>query len=205
MASAQYNALTTRIADLKARFLNFTIAPDALPTQHELDMIASFKLLAHAEFEHFIEERIKRALEESKKRWFNDRKVTRCLFNATLAAFPHFEKYKNPFYNGSSKSAVDDLVDRSTREAMQVIVENNGIKETAFNRLCYLGGLLIDDISGTLVASMDSYGTERGDVAHKPVLRVRSLKDPQIEASEAEGILKLLEKFDDDITASLAI
>jgi hypothetical protein len=201
MPSQQYSNLRQRHEELVRRFVDFTIPLNRDPTSHELDMIASFKLLMHSEIETFIEDRVTFAIAESVQKWNNQKLPTRCLFNLVVRWYPWFEKERNPFVSPQSVQQIEDLVSTCARKARDEISQNNGIKQAAFTRLAYSGGLLNDDLSGTLLASLESYGASRGDVAHKAVGRVSSLNDPRVEADDARQLVQLLEQFDEGISA----
>lgn len=204
MPSQQYSNLRQRHEVLVRRFVDFAIPLDRDPTSHELDMIASFKLLMHAEIETFIEDRVTFAIAESVRNWYDRKVPTSCLFHLIVRWYPWFEKDRNPFVNPRSVQQIGDLIAMCVRKASDEIAQNNGIKQAAFTRLACSGGLLNDDLSGTLLASLESYGTSRGDVAHKAVGRVSSLKDPRVEADDARQLVQLLEQFDEGISAIIA-
>jgi hypothetical protein len=202
MPSPEYEALRSRIAELAKRFVDFDIPYDRDPTPHELDMIASFKLLAHAEFETFIESRILDTIQQGLAAWKNQKKVTRALFGLLLRWYPYFEQDQNQYAFPQPMTTITDLLERLSRIAEREINDNNGIKKEAFSRLCYSVGILSDDISPLLLAALESYGKHRGDIAHNPVGKVRTLNDPRVEANDASQIVIFLDQFDQHLTST---
>lgn len=199
MPSAEYTTLSARLDDLTRTFVDFDIPVDRNPEPKELDMIASFKLLMHAELETFIEDRVSFAVRQSLDMWINRKLVTKCLLNLVIRWYPYFEKDKNIYSLPPTTDVVKNLLELCSRRANDEIRENNGIKQHGFTKLAYSAGFLAEDLSGTLLASLESYGKTRGDVAHAAVGRVQTLKDPRVEASEAKQLVELLKQFDEDI------
>lgn len=81
--------------------------------------------------------------------------------------------------------------------AEQKIIDNNGIKTRSFLMLCILFGVMPDDVDQTLLSTLDSYGSNRGDVAHRSISRVRTIQAPTDEKSSAITILQLLKSLCD--------
>lgn len=204
MPSPEHIVLRARIEELSGRFVDFDIPPEREPTTHELDMIASFKLLAHAEFETFIETRIRDTLRRSLEKWKSDRQVTKALFGFLLRWYPWFEKDKNLFASPQPLQKITELLEASLRKATAEIDENNGIKREGFSRLCFSAGILVNDLSPILLAALESYGRSRGDVAHNAIGKVRTLNGPRIEANDAKQIVDLLDQFDELLIAASA-
>lgn len=204
MPSAEHTALSTRISELAKRFVDFDIPLDRDPSAFELDMIASFKLLAHAEFETFIETRIRETIKQGIETWKVDKRVTRALFGLLLRWYPYFEQDKNPFASPQTLASVTDLIELLERKAERELDENNGIKKEAFSRLCHSVGILLDDLSPVFLAAVESYGKNRGDIAHNAVGKVRTLNDPRVEVSDALQIVGFLDQFDQQLTIAAA-
>lgn len=199
MPSPEYAALTTRINALSARFVDFDIPIDQNPTQDQLDSIAAFKLLAHAEFETFIETRISQAIQGAVNHWSSTGRVTKPLFALLLRWYPWFEKDKNTYFAPQQIADVALLMQRLLKNALEEIAENNGIKKDTFSRLSYSAGLFTDDHQAMLLAALESYGKNRGDVAHNAVGKVRTINDPRVEAADAKQIVDFLEPFDQQL------
>ena len=201
MNSKEFQELDRRLKELTAQFVNFEIPIDRDPTSQELDSIKAFKLLMHAEFETFIEDRILEAITDSVAQWVNGRAISRCLFNLVLRWQDSNKDEIKPglVYDGAR---LNELVRRCKKRACDEIEDNNSIKRDAFLRMCSSAGLLSEDLSGTLLANLESFGKDRGEVAHKGAGKVRSINAPGVEAKAADDIVKLLKQFDLDLAAA---
>ena len=199
MPSLSYLQLKDRLITLRQRFLNFDIPLERTPSESELDSIACFKLLMHAEIEAFIEERVSFAVEQTIKSWQEGKQLNRCAFQMLLRwrsdiAEPNLAASVSP-----QRDDVEAVLLFLRRKALDEIRSNHGIKEDAFKRLASLAGMAADDHANLLLTSLESFGRGRGDVAHLPPGRVRSLSGPQDEADAAEKLLDQLSEFDDYI------
>ena len=132
MPSPEHQALRARISELSTRFVDFDIPLDRDPNSHELDMIASFKLLAHAEFETFIEGRVRDTIRRSLTAWKENQKVTRALIGLLLRWYPHFERDQNPFANPQTLQRATELFERISVKAEKEIQDNHGLKKKLF-------------------------------------------------------------------------
>ena len=202
MSSRQYDELKRRVDELRVQFVDFDVPIDRDPTRQELSNIAAFKLLAHAEIQTYVEDRISECLGQSFQMWQQDRKVSRCLLGLVLRwAGPIAERdHFSTSHNGPS---VDELMNRCLSSARDEISSNNSIKREAFSRLASSAGFLAQELDGTLLAELESFGKTRGELAHKAVGKVRVLNAPSVEAQAAKNIVELLEQFDVELTDRL--
>ncbi len=201
MASVDHTSLSSRIDELVVRFVDFDIPLDRGPTSEELDRIAAFKLLVHAELEGFVEARTTYAVDEALRLWKAQRKVTRALMMLALR-WSAIDECRLSF--GVANTEFDQQVERCAQRAREEIDANNGIKLEALQRLACSAGFLVDDLQATLTGAANSYGKDRGDVAHKPVGKVRSLNDPRAEAAAARGLVDELKAFDEHLLSFLS-
>ena len=193
MPSRRYTELRARVDDLKSRFIGIDMSFERDATDHEKDLIASFRLLVHAEVEMFIEDRVKGALAEDARAWRADHKLGKSLLNVLIEHLPAVAQDRKRVNNRDDlKRRVEDCLARAIKE----VDENNGIKRDTFLRLAFSAGILRDDVPEPLLTALDGYGRHRGDVAHKGVGRVRSLNAPSAEGSMAIDLVTLLKDFD---------
>ena len=97
MSSAEHKVLNSRIEELARHFVDFDIPLDRAPNNRELDLIASFKLLTHAEFEFFIEDRVRSTIERSVEIWKTDRRVTKPLVGLLLRWYLKYANQNNVY------------------------------------------------------------------------------------------------------------
>jgi hypothetical protein len=195
---SHFQHLETRISILEQTFLADQILSERLdPTgftpNHE--RLAAFRLLAHAEFEEFIESKAREGLARlsalATSTSFRLKDMHQLL---AIAHYFHFDiGLADPFDQGRYIQKSTNLI----TTAEQKISGNNGIKRRSFLMLCILFGVMPDDVDQTLLATLDSYGTNRGDVAHRSISRVRTIQAPSDEERSANTIVKLLKSFYD--------
>jgi hypothetical protein len=193
MPSRQYTDMQSRIEDLKSRFVDFEIPFERDATVHELDCIAAFRLLVHAEVETFIEDRIKHAISEVSRTWKQHRAFGQCLLHMMIKWLPVMAKEGKPTNIPMDRAELDLRVEYCVGKAKDEVNENNSIKRDALLRMSFSAGLLPEDLSEPLLTALDGYGRERGDVAHQSVGRVRTLYAPRVEGGKATDLVILLE------------
>jgi hypothetical protein len=193
-----FQHLETRISILVQTFLADQIQSERLdPTGFtpNPERLAAFRLLAHAEFEEFIENKAKEGLSRLKalaaSTGFRIRDMHQLL---AIAHFLHFDVgLVSPFDHTSYISKSQTLIKKAEKE----ISDNNGIKRHSFLLLCIFFGVMPDEVDQTLLSTLDSYGSNRGDVAHKSISRIRSIQAPSDEKINATTIVNLLKTFYD--------
>lgn len=195
--SSNFIYLQDRIHDLENKFINDQVAAetaDVISFIPDLDRIAAFKLLVHAEIEDYLEKKAKEWIDNK------DSILKSGVFpvNTMLDIFPILTilekeiKFEIPF----DKVKFAKELSAALQQANKVIIEkNNGIKSDSFLKLSLLCGKAIDEIDYTISLQLNEYGKDRGDVAHKSALRARTLQAPSIELKRANDILVSLQQY----------
>lgn len=184
--------LETRITALSTRFLDPQIANEAdasfIP---DLDSIAAFRLLAHAEIEDWMERYASEELTQLKSNvaTISLRQAYRVTNLAILFAVP--VSFELPFDETKIRGQLNETLAR----ASQFLKDNNGIKAMSFCKLAMICGACVDEVDVSLVQALNSFGTARGMVAHKSSQRVTTLRAPSAEKTEATGLVQLLKMF----------
>lgn len=196
MTNFPITSLEARVNELIQKFVQEQIEAERnepLSYTPDLDKLAAFRLLVHAELEEFIETKAKTALREKIKKIkapdFKTREHPELFAISSILSVQLPSEH--PFDKAKFISCIEDLI--KTAEAN--IAKNNGIKESSFQKLSIFCGKMIDEIDETLAASLSSYGKNRGDVAHKSALRVSTLLAPSIEAKSATDIVAGLKTY----------
>jgi hypothetical protein len=187
---------------LSKRFVPKAIPLEREPLPEELDSIACFQLLLHSEIETYLEERISDVVKHALDYWKRRHSLNQCGFHLLLRWYN-----VSPGVATEEPHSFDDitaLLEKHYEKSRDVVAQNHGIKKTSFTTLTALAGFPSDHFSGSLLPSLDSFGTRRGDVAHRPVARVRTLNDPLSEAEDASQLVKLLLQFDVEVEAVLS-
>lgn len=193
-----FGALSRRVKALTEKFVADQImgeAADLAGFVADVDKLAAFRLLAHAEIEEFLESKAREGLETLKSALSAPGFTVRNspgLF--TLAnALGEALAVSWPFDPTTFKKDAGKLIDA----AEKAISNNNGVKGPSFFQLSIIAGKMPDEVDPSLGASLSSYGQSRGDVAHKSVTRVRTILAPSAEAKTASDLVQALGTYFD--------
>lgn len=188
--------LEKRVQALAAKFVDDQAAAeqkDPTTFQPDLDRLAAFRLLVHAEIEEYLEAKARAALAALESK----------VLAATFSVKQHPEifemgvmldvpmPFECPFVLGNFNSAVKALL----RTARKSVDDNNGIKPGSFLTLSVLCGKHIDEVDPSLAGDLEAFGRARGDVAHKSVSRVRTILAPSAELSAAKSLVSGLRTY----------
>lgn len=185
--------LENRVDALSARFLDQQIQQEADTTfTPDIDAIAAFKLLVHAEIEDWIERYATDQIIDLEKRVKQAAQLRSSARLITLAAlFEITLPLSLPFDEAKLRAQFTATLNC----ARMFIKDNNGIKSGSFCKIAAICGACIDEIDTALVQALNSYGTARGMVAHKSAQRATSLLAPSAEKNEAINLVRLLKSF----------
>lgn len=190
--------LHSRLTELSKKFVDQQIEyeiADPIIFIPDLDQLAAYRLLMHAELEDFLEKKAGEGI--------------RSLYNAIGIQGDFSEFYSRAFLLFSLTKQSLQLIDFEDRHSvifsMQTLVDmalkeiknNNGIKSRSFILLSFCAGKSIDQVDQELLASLKSYGKERGEVAHQSVTRTKTLQAPTTEKKNATELVEKLAKYFD--------
>jgi len=165
-------AKSSRLKKLIKRidFLETHILPqervDGNYTKKEVDLIKSYVLLVHAEFEAYIEDKAKDKASKSLNNWGSSRKKSSCL-QAILAFSGNEINYDNE--RKTNTQSIEFRVNKAVNHYLNLIKKNNGVKESDILGILLPLGLELSDLDGTWLSVMDSFGSTRGNIAHNSV------------------------------------
>jgi hypothetical protein len=190
--------LAARIAELRQAFLprRFSLTGDYRSSVH--DRARGFRLLVHAEFESYIEDRALEVANSAIAAWSSNRALRPALI--ALAAFDDKSGWQDlSILNPASSRQAPDLVQRlnaaAGRYRTYLTRGNHGVKEKNLLRILMPLGIEASDIDTQWLAAIDSWATDRGDLAHKSKTKLSVLPDPQVELTRArylrDGFLEL--------------
>lgn len=193
---AYFKALEVRVDSLIEKFMADQIVGEATdPASYvpDIDRLAAFRLLAHAEFEEFLEAKAKEGLAKLKADVMEPSVTVRdilgifplaCALDVKVSvAWPH------------DSAAFQNEACRVIRQAETAIVENNGVKGGSFFLLSLMSGKLPDEVDQSLGSSLTSYGKNRGDVAHRSATRVRTMQAPSAEVKAVRDLVLALATY----------
>jgi len=195
---SHFQHLEARVSILVQTFLADQIADERLdPTGFtpNPERLAAFRLLAHAEFEEFIESKAREGL--ARLSGLAASANFRLKDMHQLLAIAHYLQFDIGMAEPFDKARYISKSSKLITTAKQKISDNNGIKTRSFLMLCILSGVMPDDVDQTLLSTLDSYGSNRGDVAHRSISRLRTIQAPTDEESSVKTIVRLLKSFYD--------
>ena len=185
-------ALRARIIALRAKFLDAQLAAernDPLTFVPDIDNLAAFRLLAHAEFEDYLETKAREGLTSIETAFRNGQDTVRQNVSVLVIAISLSKPLRLVLPHWPAD--VTELL----RTARDWIAKNNGIKDASFTMLSVFSGKMPDEIDGALSASLSTYGTSRGDVAHKSATRVTTIQAPSVEAQAVDDLIAGLDNY----------
>lgn len=193
-----YRLLAERLTALAQKFIDDQVQAEiADPTtfQPDIDRLAAFRLLIHAEIEDFLEAKAKDNLQAIAQRmttglpWMRQSPELLPIAIALKRAAPQEDTLDVQRH----ANFVHDLLGA----ARGAITDNNGIKTPSFALLSLCAGKTLDEVDGVLSAGLNSFGKNRGDVAHKSVTRCASLQAPSAELQTARTLVAQLATYFD--------
>jgi hypothetical protein len=192
--SARFKKLQRRIDQLKIRLIPKT-RPAGNYTAREQDLIRAYRLLSHAEFESYLEDR---ALEIATKALHSF--VVRGKTGHALAAMMSFSPLSPQSPPGNLNTSNIDLpTNRVHRVVSQyklsVSHANHGIKESNIISMLFPIGFIDSELDVTLLATLSSYGGNRGSTAHQSA-HTQIPIDPVSEVVTVDWITEELKKLD---------
>lgn len=196
MLSPLYIELQERLAKLEITFLGNQITAeleDPLTFTADLDQIAAFRVLVHAEIEDYLERKAKESIAALKARVKPDGFSIKSNIELFLLAnvFGCELLVPTPYDTKALVASVGKLLSEMER----FVSGNNGIKEGSFVKLSLICGRMADELDVNLINLLNGYGKGRGDVAHQSTLRVRSLLSPTAEKANALALVQALGDF----------
>ncbi|MEU4830763.1 HEPN domain-containing protein [Streptosporangium sp. NPDC023615] len=165
----RFSLLSRRITELRTYLLPTKFSPVGSYSDRIHERTRAFRVLAHAEFESFIEDRALQVVEEAFRVWKSGGAIRPSLL-ALLA-------YKETPYSPPTSILAPpqrrspDLESRINAEknsySWYVRNKNHGIKEKNILKILLPIGCLEHEIDTTWLSNLDSWATARGTTAHQ--------------------------------------
>lgn len=203
--SQLFKDLHLRVLELKKNMLPENFSPTGTYDEKQLDLAKGYILLAHAEFESYIEEVSKDIIIKTVKKWKKSNKPSHtllsflCCYHSSWSLndeMANEEIVKISKSRVNVKESTDEIIDIALKQYIQKVKDNHGIKENNFKSLVLPTGINIDDLDASLIVAMDTFGSDRGEVAHLSKKRVKTLINPEDEYNKVNAILAGLKDFD---------
>ncbi|MGH1396852.1 MAG: HEPN domain-containing protein [Trichormus sp.] len=203
--SARFRTLTKELTRLKNQFLP-KINPIGLYSDRQLSRTLAYRVLAHAEIESYLEDRVWEVVQDAKRVWDNTGKTRLTLVSLVAFSGQMMEKPPDTLTPSKGKKSVplDKLktskkIDLAINSFKWVIDNNHGIKETNILALLLPIGIDSDDLDPVWLATMNTFGENRGIVAHTSATSYRTIQppDPASELNMVKQITQELLKVDE--------
>jgi hypothetical protein len=200
MSSPRYKLLSRRIGELRRHLLPAKFDPTGTYSPRAHERSRAFRLLVHAEFEAFIEDRVSEVVNAHYLAWKNNRAVTRCLLGL-VAYHEGLQSKTEPTSLLAPPQRQSPLLEERVEKARNSLTyyaktQNHGVKEENLLRLLMPLGVEAHEFDMTWLASINSWATTRGDYAHKSGTKLQSLSDPQDELRDARNLLTGFKSID---------
>ena len=193
--SQEFRMLRSRIRQLRDHFLPRYFDPTGSYSPRQYDRARAFRLLAHAEIEWYLELVSFETANKAYDAWQVRGLITEPL--VSMVAYTESPLGKVPETKSSTGQA--DLVTRIERSRNSITSysksRNNGIRERNILRLLLPVGIREAEIDSTWLATIDSFGKDRGETAHHSG-RVSNPPDPQNEFDKVTQIVDGLVDID---------
>ena len=166
MVTSYFTDLQNELIDLESELLKFGIN-EQFNNANQI-RIKSYKLFVHATLENYFESIAFDLLDNAVAEWTSTKRVNHVLMNLiTYSPIP---------YSGNKNMDIENRIGSITSEFKGKIRTNNGIREENICRLLIPLGFKHMDFDTTWLATLDSYGSSRGLIAHKPISVQRALE-----------------------------
>jgi hypothetical protein len=216
MASVRLVELKAQLAILRTHLIPVELSPtnEYGATQDHVETTSlAYRIMAHAEIEAYIEDRVLEVLAAARRAWEESGHVSRPLL--ALLAFSGDSTSKPPESllpaNDNQKKNWPLLLDigEKLRPVLakfykHVRLENHGIKEKDLLALLLPIGIEHSKLDPQFLISMNEFGTQRGAGAHQSRSAARQAASPAAEIDRITNVLTGLEILDALINELLA-
>ncbi len=184
--SHRYNQLLKRVNKIEASYIP-TIRQSGNYTNKEQDDIRAYVLLTHAEIESYFEE----VAEEKVKKAFRNWQATRQKSNVLLALMA---------FNGNDyrENEIEIRINKALTSYIHSLRNNHGIKEANILNILLPAGFEYTDIDSTWLGTINSFGSNRGLLAHSAA-RVQQPLDPVILRNMVTQVVSEIANIDEKL------
>ncbi|MFD8173634.1 HEPN domain-containing protein [Streptomyces sp. NPDC059709] len=196
MTSLRFQELETRITELEKHLIPSPFDPTGSYDDVVYEHTRAFRVLVHAEFEAFIEDRVIEVVNTAFSRWEYSGVISTSLLSV-VAYKESLHAIPESLSDASQKKKYPDLkarVEAAKNEFNRYVrTKNHGIKEKNILRLLMPIGVTEDEIDPVWVNLTETWATARGEVAHSSA-KMQVRPDPQ---NEVKTVRQLLSGFRD--------
>lgn len=208
MTSSRYESLRVRVKELgrcllPAHFSDFGEYDDAaLTTVRAL----SFRVMAHAELEAYLEERSLEIANAAAVAWEAEQRVSLTTLSLLGFSGQHLstppDTLKAPGQNQEKSWPDKTQIGKRLKTAMDAYVkyvrlDNHGVRERQLMAMLIPLGVAPSDLDPLAVADIDNFGRQRGEAAHSSTAGQMKIGiDPKTEFEVVQNIIDHLRSID---------
>jgi len=187
--SRRFNGLISRLNSLKVHFLPSQFNPIGRYSRREYDLARAYVVLAHAELEAYIEDRVTEIAQHAQSVWQARGRHSRVIKNICISHNMRANQPWLPFTRDSRKIT-------SALQSYKALVESNhGIKEVNLLKLVFPLGIQYQSLDAALIDDLDTFGSFRGSIAHSSIKTQQPI-DIEGQYKKVQSIIKRLKVFD---------
>ncbi|MEW2608900.1 HEPN domain-containing protein [Streptomyces sp. NPDC047880] len=203
MPSSRFQELENRVAELEKHLIPSPFDPTGSYDDVVYEHTRAYRVLVHAEFEAFIEDRVIEVVNTAFSRWEYSGVISTSLLSV-VAYKESLHAMPETLSDASQKKKYPDLkarVEAAKNEFNRYVrTQNHGIKEKNLLRLLMPIGVTEKEIDSVWLSLTETWATARGEVAHKSA-KMQVRPDPQKEVKTVKQILDGFREVDVLMTA----
>lgn len=161
---------------------------------------ASFRVLCHSEIESYLEDLARDLHSLAWKLWKNHSYPSHtltCLLGFTEVQTSPPAETLEPGDRSRLYADIRTPLEKANRAWSHSHRMNNGVKEENVLRLFLPIGIGTDQLDQTLLNDLSSFGTSRGEIAHKSPTSTIQFLDPKSELETVQSLVEGLRSLDD--------
>ncbi|WP_103669823.1 HEPN domain-containing protein [Pseudanabaena sp. BC1403] len=202
--SIRFRVLERELLRLKKQFLP-RISPTGLYSDRKIALTIAYIVLAHAEIEAYFEDRVWETALHAKRQWDSQRVASRTLICLVTFSGQKMELPPDTLtpVQGSrtipdDRIKIDKKIEIAVNAFRGVIHQNHGLKEANLLALLLPIGIDSNDLDPAMLATMNTFGQQRGLVAHSSATSYRAtqIPDPANELSKIQQITQEILRLD---------
>jgi len=182
--SVRFKALQRRIQELISRFLPPAFSATGVYSAEELDKARAFRMLAHAEIEHFLEDRALEIADAAFNLFKTASRASRPLVHILTNVVGEQEGL--PSKPGTQRTALT-IAGRGLGQYRHKMLHNNGIRTDNLMQILLPVGVLESELDSAWLSTTDGFGAKRGLTAHTSA--VTHAIDPQDDHQTVQQIM----------------
>jgi hypothetical protein len=197
--SISFRVLRRELKVLRKSLLPIRPDPTGVYSDAVYTRTRSYRVLAHAEFEYYFEERAKEICRWAVSDWPQSGRASRVV--ASLLSY-----YGEPIGSPARGARADWINEIKIGVKLGIasgrfhgdIRNNHGIREENILKMLLPIGVVIDDFDPAWLATIEAFGINRGSVAHQSasVHRLTNIPDPFTELQTVADILGGIQDLD---------